>query len=282
MTCCININNITIDISEVELVGIFCHIIDIFGERLTDPLFNVEVGRVKNGILLPKFQEESWTLYQKLCSIKSYCDSLKFQDEERKCELIVTPIGICKSPQKYYLEDKLIDKFILGYDNILRILQADTRTVYSDAYRDHFAPDFKLISQCQLVTKNKNNRIFTMKIPCYLWDLPIYKNKYNEQISVDLINLFLRDCDGYDHQLLFTGIYYLRIFVYQDHPDSDRYCYMYLRKISDCTFDSHKTALLSVPLVRLSCEVNFATRGYFYHFPILEWNNKYVDHIIEF
>jgi hypothetical protein len=51
MACCININHITIDISETELLGIFCHIFDIFGDHLTDPLFNVEVAYVRDGKL---------------------------------------------------------------------------------------------------------------------------------------------------------------------------------------------------------------------------------------
>lgn len=281
MSCCISINNITIDISEAELVGIFCHIIDIFGDQLTNPLFNVEVSFIKDGVLLPKFPEKSWTLYQKLCAIKIFCDSLKFLREgDQKGELSVMPIGINKSMQKYYLHECDFEGFIIGYDNLLSILRINSEIHYPENYRDHFVPDINLISQCKLVTTNRENRNFVMKIPCYLWDLPIYEIKYNEQITVDLINLFLRDCTDYDHQLLFNNNYYLRILIYQDKPDADRYCYGYLRKISDCTFDSHKNALKSISKDRLPCEIVFAKRGYFYHFPILEWNHKYVDHIV--
>lgn len=280
MTCCININRITIDISEAELVGIFCHIIDIFGDHLTDPLFNVEVSYVRDGILLPKFKEKSWTLYSKLCAIKSYCDSLKFF-RDGKDKLTVVPVGVDKLPQTYYLQNNIIDDFMIGYNNLLIILRIDAQIDYSN-YHDHFVPDFDLISQCELVIKNKENRNFLMKIPCYLWDIPMYKDKYNEQITVDLINLFLRDCHDYDHQLLFNSNYFLKILIYQDKPDADRYCYIYLQKIDRCTFDSHKNALKSIPKDRLPCEIQFANRGYFFHFPLLEWNNKYVEHIMTF
>lgn len=278
MSCLIGINRISLTIPEAELVGIFCHIIDIFGDQLSNHLFNVEISYINNGTLLPKFPERSWTLYQKLSAIKSYCDSLKYNKDEGSRSLTVIPIGIDKLPQKYYLKEEYENDFILGYDLLTNILRVNHEPIEYLNYQDHFEPDFILISQCKL-NKQRN---YVINLPCYLWDLPMYTDKYNEQITVDLINLFLRDCHDYDHQLLFNGNTYLRIMCYQDRPDADRYCYIYIRKIAHCTFDSHKKSLSSIPKDKLPCEINFANDGYFYHFPLLEWDNKYVNHIKQF
>lgn len=282
MTCRIGINQVSLIIPEAELVGIFCHIIDIFGTDTRNPLFNVEVSYIINGTLLPIFIEKSWTLYGKLCAIKSYCDSLKFE-KDNTGKLTVIPIGIDKSPQTYYLKNEYINDFMIGYGHLLHILQIDPQPLQPpENYHDHFIPDDNLISQCQLIPKNKRDKNYNLNLPCYLWELPMYVNKYNEQITVDLINLFLRDCHDYDHQLLFNSNHYLRIIVRQDKPDADRYCYIYLRPISCCTFDSHKYALKSIPTSRLPCEIDFGHSAYFFHFPIIEWNNKYVEHIMTF
>lgn len=289
MSCCIQINKITYEISEAELVGIFCSIFDCFGENLSDSMFNVEISYIKGGKLLPKFLTISWTLYNKLCSIKNYCSSLKMPKDNHEI-LTVIPFTNKKNNDKgnneqiYYLENQYIEDFITGYSNLFEYLRVEKAYIIDkNNYVDQFIPDNEMIHLCKLVTKNKNNRNFIMDIPCYLWDLPMYSaDMYTEQLIINLINLFLKDCDTYNHQLLLANNHFLKISICQDNQDSKRYCYAHIQDINRCTFDSHKKSLKSISKTKLACEIIFSKRGFFFEFPIIEWINKYVYHVIQF
>jgi len=153
-------------------------------------------------------------------------------------------------------------------------------------YKDYWDSDIKYINKAVFISgpndNIENTKNFKMNIPCYLWDLPIDFETYQEQHISNLINLFLTKCSEEDHKLLMLGNYYLRMLQYQDKPMSDRYVYIYLRSIENCTFESHKLSLKSIHQNKLTCEITYSKRGFFYEFSIDEWKIKHVNHIAQF
>ena len=178
--------------------------------------------------------------------------------------------------------------FMAGYTSLASFLvEYDERYVINEDYKDDWPADSVFLDNSKLVIdKEFNKRNFVMSVPCYLWDLEVNSERdamtYKEQEISNFVNLFLRDCTVQDYQLMKSREYYLRIFQYQDKPQSDRYCYMYLRKIDDCTFESHKKSLRSVSVDYRACEINYSQRGYFYEFPLVEWNGQCVKHVGSF
>ena len=73
MTCLCTINGILLEISEAEIIGILCSIIDTF-----DYLpFDVDVSHIKNPFIFPKFDNISWTLKNKYTKAKTFRNSQK-------------------------------------------------------------------------------------------------------------------------------------------------------------------------------------------------------------
>lgn len=179
--------------------------------------------------------------------------------------------------------------FIDGYYMMPQMINAyfsRGNSVYS-TIRDEFSPQPEFINRAKLInTPNNTPSVsdfkFHLKVPSYVWVIPKEDDIYLEQITTNLINLFLRDCSETDHNLLKTKDYYLRFLQYQDGPDTQRYVYGYLRQISNCTYSSHMKILRSCPDKYLPCEINTSTKGYFFMFPETEWMNNNVTHITMF
>lgn len=285
MDCSITLRKLTIDITESNLIGICCRLFDTFGFTKEDLPCDIEISFHKINELLPDLTK-SYTLYQKLNEIKQYCSSLK--EVKSKCNEI-TANPNTKFRQTYYLPLTIVySEFMQSYEDILYILDMtqEETTPYGDNlfYKSDWGPTD--LTKCKLVRNPnenvENTKSFQLKVPCYLWDLPIEDYSYKEQEVSNMINLFLRDCFDEDHKLLLGNNYYLRIMPYQDNPNSERYVYMYLRNIDMCTYDSHKLALRSLGKDRLPCEINYPSRGYFFSFPVDQWKSKYVNDIKEF
>lgn len=295
MNCCYTINGKIFETSEAEFIGILCSILDTF---LHDVPFDVEVSCVKDCILLPELPR-SWTLKNKLTEITTFCDKLRQTVGPTGIEVI--PLGNKDfKPKMYYIPENFIHGFMIGYAALLSLSKEFASSSnegganHNDTaildYECSWEPDQIFINKSKFVSgpddKIINKRYFIMNIPCYLWDLPVDPindmDTYMEQIIVNFVNLFLSKCSQSDHELLMLKNHYLRIFQYQDKPDSDRYVYMRLQSIDDCTFKSHIESLRSVPKDRLPCELNYTKRGYFFEFPVSEWKSKRINHIMQF
>ena len=154
-------------------------------------------------------------------------------------------------------------------------------------YKDDFSPDLKFLSKSVLKHSPKDGICrktrLGLSVPAYVWDMPRMKeDSFHEQITSNMISLFLRDCSDDDHQRLINSQSYLRIFLYQDAPDSNPYSYSYIRNIEECTYPSHKFSLTEIkklPGNLLPCEINFGNQGFFYYFTRKEWMTKSVDHL---
>ena len=277
------------DIDECYFMGLLCAALDTFKDDLP---FDIEVSSTKNCKLIPKYDTISWTLKTKLSEIKIICDKLKQKTGSSYLEVFPVPTG---DPQTYYLPKQMLDGFMLGYVSLSSILtehdqENDSQENDNENFKDDWPVDPSFLNSSKFVAgpddEYVNERNFAMTIPCYLWDLEVNPTKdattFMEQTVSNMINLFLRDCSDRDHELMKTGEYYLRIFQYQDKKNADRYCYMYLRKIDDCTFQSHKDSLTSVEKSLRACEINYVRTGYFYEFPLTEWNKKCVSHLSRF
>ena len=99
----------------------------------------------------------------------------------------------------------------------------------------------------------------------------------DEMLGKLLIKTFLRDCSEDDHKLLMKRETYLRFLFYQDSQDSEPYLYGYLRKISDCSFESHKKILLNIDKNYLPFEITFATYAQFLLVCLKEWESKDIN-----
>ncbi len=134
-----------------------------------------------------------------------------------------------------------------------------------------FTPSLDLKSQ-------QETKQFKLSRLSYLWDVPKFTDDVFDILPISLLDLFLRDCREEDYKKLNKNSY-LRFMCYQDEPDSYPYIYAYIRGINECT-EQHKSILSRIPEDYLSCEINFSTKGYFFIFPIKEWENKKVDKMI--
>jgi hypothetical protein len=283
MTCCININKITYDITEAEIIGIFCAIFDCFGENLGDPIFNIEVHHTTSPTLLPKFKSKTWTLFDKLYTIKNFCSSLKIKDNDKS---EITPTFHNKNTvkeleQTYYLDTKDIANFMTGYSNLFNYLRVESNYIIDKNDTKHQCiPNNELIYHCKLDTTNKKDRKFKIDEYHYTWELPMYQDNYIRQVTANLVNVFLRDCDDYHRQILLTSNHYLRIHVYQDKAESNRYCYGYVKPIDSSIFDDYINIPRSIPQNKLLCKIILSATEYYFEIPIIEWINKYVYHVI--
>lgn len=304
MSCVLTINKWSINVSESFLIGLFCSMFDTYGTNKNDFPCDVEISLFKDTISLPNFECRSWSLFKKFELIRDYCDSLKFVKESRNNTVLInkSPTNSDKANKIIYYLPKVIDiiDFKKSYQSTIDILddliQNEKLTENCELLKNNWKPNQLVLDQAKLIQKpvnsvnpiNKVNQIenkrnFKLNVPCYLWDLPQINCDYKEEDVSTLVNLFLRDCLKSDHDLLMDHDNYLRFMIYQDKPCSDRYVYAYIRKISDCTFESHKSSLRSVVLntnlKNLVCEVSYAQRGYFFSFPMDQWKNKFVDEI---
>lgn len=111
----------------------------------------------------------------------------------------------------------------------------------------YFLPNKEFMTKSTFVCKSDdnyiNNRKFTMKVPCYLWDLPVDdildKEMCLEEQASTYINMYLKQCSKDDSALLINKTHYLRVMQYQDGPNANRYCYMYVRDINNCTYENN-------------------------------------------
>lgn len=115
---------------------------------------------------------------------------------------------------------------------------------------------------------------------CYTWERPV-NNDPIEQLVVNLIMLFLKECTEDDHTMLLDEETYLRLWLYQD---GSPYVCAYIRSIKECTYPSHKIALLRARHSGefLPCEISSSEVGYFFAVPRHHWENKEVTFIESF
>lgn len=67
-----------------------------------------------------------------------------------------------------------------------------------------------------------------------------------EQLTIDLIALFLRDCSDQDHQHLIDTESYLRFMLCCNTPEQYPYAYGYIRDIKNCVIENQKTSIISM------------------------------------
>lgn len=266
--------------NENELLGCICSYISLL--TVFQDIPDVEISK---SIKFTKLPNDIISIRQSIDSLNVLYNNLQHVDKEY---IEIIPLDERLTPKKFNIDPKCED-FMMGYYELAPMINEyyNMGEIDYSLYNDEFPPDYKLLNTIKLIgtpikplpLENKNYN-FHLKIPAYLWTFtqnPI--NTYFEQITSNLINLFIRDCSDEDHKLLLTKEYYLRFLQYQDGPNTSRYAYGYLRKISDCTYTSHKDILKLCPLNMLPCEINTASNGYFYRFPVDEWINKKVIHV---
>lgn len=269
--------NITIDnekksISEHQLCGMLCCMVSIFKQS---PLFEINISTNNPYKILPKSFKMNWSLSDKYQEVKEFCQNLQKNIGTEYIEII--PLYNTKSGPsvKYNIDPIHTNDFGFGYMSIANMI----RDIINQEYTSHFPANIEFLNNCKLVDSNN----VKMKTPTYVWNLPKITNIPSEQLTSNLINLFLRNCSEGDHKLLMIGKYYLRFFLYQDTPDtlpnSYPYVHAYIRAINECTFNHHKETLLSISNDELPCEVNYVSRGFFFTFPYKEWLYKNVENI---
>lgn len=300
------------DIPEYDLIGMICAATSIFNGAIKSKLpFDIEVSLTKKPEILPIEWGRSWTYNNKYSDIMKFCD--KLQTEITDSYVGVIPI-FCEPTQnnrpevRYYLpksresdfdlksednNDHCIE-FIRGYNYlnsaILDALNDDiiyiTEEVENPEYKDDWSTDKNYLNLCKLSNTPNDGvittRVHGLSVPSYIWDIPKINEIYQEQLAANLLGLFLRDCSEEHHQYLLNKKSYLRFYLYQDAPDSYPYVYAYIRQIDNCTYQSHKNSLNSIEKDKLPCEVNLATKGYFWKFPVDEWKTKSIQHIEQF
>lgn len=278
MSCRCLINGSILELSEAELLGILCSIIDTFN---ISPQFDVEVLYTKSCT----FISQLWTLKTNLTDIVSLCQKLK-HPAVYEC-VKVFPLGSIKAvPINYYLPKNLLNDFKIGYSKLSSLLSMVIDANYV-IYNNYWPADRDFLSKTTFISgpgdNIQNTRKFQMIIPSYLWELPIDSRKdasiYIEQSTSNLINLFLTKCSSKDHELLVLGNHYIRIFIYQDNPHSDRYCYISIRELDSIIYQNHKITTKSCSNDHRLCEINYSQKAFLFEIPLREWNTKSIRHI---
>lgn len=297
------------DISEAELIGILCKMVDNIVK--CQPIVDIEISITKEPTLIPTSLGRSFTLLQKMQDIVNFCQKLH-EPNGTQVRLEVTPVysdGRSSQDTAYYIPENFFTDFMGGYmlmNNIfLNSSNSEEESEEDDIdYKDDWTPNSEFLGRCLLVNTPRDpintSRNFGLTISSYLWDLPKISSIpqassidlaktagiYQEQLAANLIGLFLRDCSEEDHVLLMSGDTFLRFMLHQDEPDnlphSHPYVHGYVRSISECTYPSHQAALRSCPKDFLPCEICYNDRGFFYKFPLAEWQLKDMKHIERF
>jgi hypothetical protein len=279
------------EVSEAYLVGTLCGMVSLFG---TEPIFDIEVSMFSKPNLLPTELTKSWTLRGNIQLIYNFYKTLGTGIGTVYLQAHAIFSSKIASPQKYYLAEKYHGEFMSGYVDINGLIKTYVESPninYADEpeidYKDDWSPDSKFLENSTLVTVPSDGvnkiKLQGLKIAAYVWDLPKITNTHQEQLTANLVGLFLRDCSNEDHIRLMDKKSYLRFHLYQDGPDTlPQYCpyvYGYIRHIDDCTYQSHKDILYSIPHDKLPCEINISKTGFFYIIASEEWKDKSIKHI---
>jgi len=286
------------DIPEAGLVAVVCATISFTGYYKKELPFDIEISILKPLEILPSELGRSWTFKGKYKELVSFYNKLQIESVDGQSYLEVIPIfGESQhhdtgalSGNKYYIHEKYHNDFMYEYWSfngfLMNLLNESEDDDVDNYYLDDWEPNDDFIKSSKLIWTPRDgvntDRIHIMLIPTYIWNLPKIDNIYQEQLGANLVGLFLRDCFEDDHKRLMDKTCYLRFYLCQDAPDSYPYVHAYIRSIDDCAYESHKASLRSISVDSLPCEVNYATRGYFWAFPLEEWKSKSLKHIKQF
>lgn len=282
---CVNGNWTTI--TEPALVGILCSVTAACG---SSPPFDVEVSMLHTPTILPISLGRSWTLLKEISKVIEFCENLERKQCRNYIEVVPVGVNFHNWSKKYYFDSDDIDDFIWGFILMNQFIlnpPISNKCKLPPSYKNNWTPDINFLKDSVLSATPKDgvnaDRIHGLTVPAYIWDIPKISHIYQEQLVVNMIGLFLRDCSQEDHLRLLNKTSYLRFFLYQDEPDflthSHPYVNAYIRDIDNCTFDSHIKTLKDIPKDKLPCEVNYSTRGFFWQFSLEEWTKKSIKHI---
>lgn len=278
------------DCTEYELVGILCAAVSIFPNGTP---VDVEISLHKPHQVIPPIWGRSYSYNHKLKEIKNFCESLN--NHNGGCKLVVIPLypdGTLGVEVAYYIPEDKSSEFMSGYTYLNELINTERVINKEDHvdYVDTWTPDETFIKTANLVKTTKDpiltGRHFEMQCPAYLWDLPKTGSRYQEQLVADLLELFLHNVLEEDNEKLIYGKTFIRFMLYQEEsdelPHSHPYVYVYVKNIDECTYASHKKALINVPEGYFACEICYPKRGFFYMFPQSEWSDGSIKHVIMF
>ena len=277
----IEINQIKMQVSEERLIGMFCAIINTHGLTPEHDISVIRTMDSKNTEYLKNF-ENKFTMKHNYKQILELCNNLQ-QSTESDCSYVeLFSKNDSEKGYKYYISEDISEEFTKGYFWYKRYNELFEGSGTKISEIDHYVSESTLVRTPGTKSNIDPKYEMALKVPAYLWDIPKIDHIPEKILVSYLIALFLRDCSLIDYKKLENNKTYLRFMMYQDSDtESDPYVYAYIRDIDNCTFSSHKNILLSCPVDKLPCEVNLGiSRGFFYMFPIDEWNNKSVMSII--
>lgn len=136
-----------------------------------------------------------------------------------------------------------------------------------------------LVTPKDPILKNKN---FQATFPAYCWDLfnNITACFEGDILTMLLIHYYLQVCTDTEDGQLLNNTHYLRFDFYQDSPQSDSYCYGFIKKINDCSGDcsgDYRKLLDKYPKDKILCEYIINKRGFFIYIDKQAWINKKVE-----
>lgn len=289
MTSQVGVNGFWYKIPEHTLVGVLCAFSLSPAINDNSSKLIIEVSSPRMPLILPNDLHGQWISKDKINIITNFS---KFLQEKNGSSPIIT-IDSHDKENKFYIEEKYHYEFLGGvhlFDILLGHHNNNDNSYYHGeyciGYKDNWSVNQHFLQNAKLINTPKDgltlNKIHSLKVPTYLWDIKVNNDTYFEQLASNLVNLFLRDCHDEDHVRLTDGKSYLRFYLYQDTPISNPYVYAYIRNIDDCQFPSQIEALKATPTNELPCEILNGNMGYFWKFSLDDWNRKCVKHICSF
>lgn len=133
------------------------------------------------------------------------------------------------------------------------------------------------------VTEKTKDLNFHQKEPAYCWFYPRNFTFLPEREWIAaVIQNYATECTELEQSRLTESknpdeCVYLRFMMFQDSEEGTPYVYGYLRKISSCTFSSHKKVLQDCPSDCVPVEVNLATCGLFIYLRTDAWKRKEIS-----
>ena len=273
----------------MQLAGMLCYLSNTFD--LQQPL-NLEVSMLPNPKLIPRELGCSWNSIEKQAEIKEW--NLKLQEFRPVQCFSVIPLFASGNPGPeiiYYLNnfEEFMSSYVLMGSLIKQFLaepEEEEEVLIDTEYKADWSLDPVFVKASTLVTKpgEKHNKPRQLPDFVYIWDIPSTLGIYAEQMAVNLVSLFLKECTPAEHIRFVEEPTYLRFFLYKDSPEGVSYITAYIRPISDCTYRSHKLALTEVRKNRdfLPCEINYPHGGRFFEFPRDQWVNKVITFVGSF
>jgi hypothetical protein len=145
-------------------------------------------------------------------------------------------------------------------------------------------PRDQSLFDCQgFVTEKTKDLNFHQKEPAYCWIYPRNFSLLAEKEWIPaVIQNYATECTELEQSHLIKRknpdeCVYLRFMMFQDSEEGIPYVYGYLRKISNCTFSSHKEVLQNCPFDCVPVEVNLATYGLFIYLRTDAWKSKKIS-----